>query len=447
MKKVVYSAIFNNYDSIKDPIVVNPDWEYILFTDDPNLRSDWWRIFVVDHTSIDLDSFDHLFPTARHVKIMTPFYYKWDVALWVDGSIALNQDPEFFLNKLGEGDFLFRPHPTRKNVYEEISAVARLRGDPEFMEHQKTFDYYNMPHDSGMYETGVYMVRNTQISSLFSKQWMDKTEEFGMRDQIALPYILHRISQKPSISTFTDEDYFTSVALYNHATPSKPKVHYITPYAPDFNLGGAYNEACDRIPDGDWIGIGDGDACFLNPRWGKQIQDTINKYPEGVLFGCLTNRLRGIEQLVGGKFSESSNILEHKKISDHLERNYYAFAEEAKNPIAGLLMVFPKWLWEKIKFKQGLIGIDTDFGLRAQQYGKTYIIKGIYMFHYYRLAEGANYTDHLVTHELPKKRVLDVEEIRDIGDVIKILQSMQISPTDEQFKKMSEDQKKFFKAK
>src|SRR5690625_7119636 len=45
---VVYTCNFGRYESVKPPVVVEPDIRYILFTDDPSLRSDVWEIRILE---------------------------------------------------------------------------------------------------------------------------------------------------------------------------------------------------------------------------------------------------------------------------------------------------------------------------------------------------------------------------------------------------------------
>jgi len=39
MRKVIYTAITNNYDILKDPIAVSDDFDYICVSDNPNLKT------------------------------------------------------------------------------------------------------------------------------------------------------------------------------------------------------------------------------------------------------------------------------------------------------------------------------------------------------------------------------------------------------------------------
>lgn len=75
MRKVLYTAIFGNHDKLKEPVVTN-GWEYILFTNNRELKSDIWDIRYVDCLKMEMTNkdgvkliVDDLAKSARNVKI------------------------------------------------------------------------------------------------------------------------------------------------------------------------------------------------------------------------------------------------------------------------------------------------------------------------------------------------------------------------------------------
>ena len=48
MKAVVYTAIFNDYDWLKEPVIVPENIDFICYTDSKTLKSKHWRIVRVD---------------------------------------------------------------------------------------------------------------------------------------------------------------------------------------------------------------------------------------------------------------------------------------------------------------------------------------------------------------------------------------------------------------
>ena len=64
-KKVVFTAIFGNYDNLKTPEYINPDWDYVCFTDNKNVESD---VFI-NHRSRSPFYRDHSFIQVVHLLL------------------------------------------------------------------------------------------------------------------------------------------------------------------------------------------------------------------------------------------------------------------------------------------------------------------------------------------------------------------------------------------
>ena len=67
-KGVVYSAIIGDYDRVKEPKYVDPDFDYILFTDNPNLQTKIWKVRLIDNSE-QLDSVR----LSKRIKLVLKF--------------------------------------------------------------------------------------------------------------------------------------------------------------------------------------------------------------------------------------------------------------------------------------------------------------------------------------------------------------------------------------
>ena len=61
---VVYTAIFNNYDKLKDPLIVDKDVDYVCFTDSQDVVSNIWKVIKINEFHRDSRR------TARLIKIL-----------------------------------------------------------------------------------------------------------------------------------------------------------------------------------------------------------------------------------------------------------------------------------------------------------------------------------------------------------------------------------------
>lgn len=179
------------------------------------------------------------------------------------------------------------------------------------------------------------------------------------------------------------------------------KIHYSNPYSTEKNIGKALNEFCAIVPDGDWICLQDGDMMYLTPDWGKQIEEVVKKHGRNYsLIGCMTNRLGRKIQRHNEVFSNDFDIRNHLKIAEELRDKNWSVVEDItkKRKIAGMFMLFPKSLWNKIKFQENCINFDDRFCQDIIKVkGKLGLMKGLYVFHCYRIWSD---TPHLYVRHL-----------------------------------------------
>lgn len=160
----------------------------------------------------------------------------------------------------------------------------------------------------------------------------------------------------------------------------------ITPFATDKNFGKAINDACERFNDDEWILLTDGDINFLTPNWGRQIAEVIEKNDYS-LYGCVTNRLAMPTQRHNGEFSDNHDMLHHCEIAKQRETDRWCEVTDitSKKIVAGMFMLFPKTLWNKIKFQEKTLHFDSLFSKAVvAQGGRLGLIEGLYAYHFYR---------------------------------------------------------------
>lgn len=169
------------------------------------------------------------------------------------------------------------------------------------------------------------------------------------------------------------------------------KVWYSNPYSTEKNFGKALNDFCELVPDNDWICLQDGDMMYLTPDWGVQIEAAIKKYGQNFsLIGCVTNRLSKHKpiQLVPGVDYDNHDMRYHYQKALELKEKHYAEVEDItdKKYIAGLFMLFPKRVWNKVKFKENINYFDHQFSTDViKAGGRLGLMKGLYVYHLYRI--------------------------------------------------------------
>lgn len=394
MRRAIYTVITGNYDTLRPPLVRSLEYDYICFTDNADLSCDGWEMRRIDPAEDPCRQ-------QRAIKIMPHKYLpEYQQTVYIDGSHQQIGDFGTFLDQEFSGSWLLKLHPSRKCIYQEGEACIKLGKATKEAVHSQLHAYLaeGMPADAGLYETGV-MVRDNQADvNAICEDWYSEIEKHTHRDQLSLPAVLRRHRYQPqTIGARTITRFFI---IHKHSRGTTPRIWHSTPFAADKNIGRAYNDFCEMVPDGDWICLRDGDSMFLHPFWGKQIQDVVmNQGQDYALLGCITNRLKSTRQLYGNAFSEDPDILNHKRIADELYSTKYNSVRNAGHQIAGVLMLFPKSTWKRVKFAENTIHFDTLFSQAVLQTGgKVGIMEGVYSFHFYRFdqPDPANYKDHLL---------------------------------------------------
>jgi hypothetical protein len=177
------------------------------------------------------------------------------------------------------------------------------------------------------------------------------------------------------------------------------KVYFRTPYSTNKNLGEAYNEEMDMIPDGHSACFTDGDILFLSHDYGHIITEYANRYPNAVLT-CWTNRIHKLAKDQLNPKIQSSDIRDHLKVEQGLSG-----VTICNGPVSGFLMVIPKHIWQKFPFSEtnfynsaqpNLLGVDNEWTNRIRSNGVQVLrMNGVYVWHTYRLLSDGTDKSHL----------------------------------------------------
>jgi rRNA processing protein Gar1 len=127
-RKVVYTCISGNYDTLKDPTVVTPGWEYICFTDQ-KVISNVWTIRPLPKEIVEDKSLTQV-KRQRIVKIQPwRFIGACDVCVWVDANLKIIGNIDDMIGMVGDSYLATITHPDRKDIYQESKAILRYRKD------------------------------------------------------------------------------------------------------------------------------------------------------------------------------------------------------------------------------------------------------------------------------------------------------------------------------
>lgn len=189
----IVTAVSGAKDRLEPPANRFESADYLVYTDDPDLRVEGWEVRQLPQWSTD-----PVFARRRHaraVKILqTMLVPGYDFYIWHDGTHEVVTDPaEMVLRFLptDEHHFAVYRHKSHRCIYEEARRILKVRLDNPELVHRQIRDYRKagMPRDAGLWETGVLIRRNSEVTRQLELAWWDHLAKYSSRDQLSLPFV------------------------------------------------------------------------------------------------------------------------------------------------------------------------------------------------------------------------------------------------------------------
>ena len=192
MGSVVYTSIFGDYDTLKDPIVYSDGIDYICFTDNADIKSDFWRVVYIKNENPD---FEKDIKLARYFKTNFHEYLSsYENLMWMDARITIISDINEYLENLRNKDIVFLKHPNANSIAEEFERVLEGKIErPEIIETIKErYAEFGYIYDNGLISSGVMLFKNNKKTIKFSKEWWEEINDYSHRDQLSGNFVLWR---------------------------------------------------------------------------------------------------------------------------------------------------------------------------------------------------------------------------------------------------------------
>lgn len=199
-KKVIYTAIFGNYDDLIEPLHKEANVDYICFTDNLDIKSKKWTVRYVDNYSNE--SYNML--NRRYKFFPNKFLPEYEQSLYIDGNIQLVNDDyaKLFDEALKCNDIAIPIHAERNCIYDEANACLKFKkGEPEKIEKQMRFyKSVGYPENNGLLENNIIFRRHNDVNIVaLMSEWFEILTIHSSRDQLSLCYLLwkNNINCKP----------------------------------------------------------------------------------------------------------------------------------------------------------------------------------------------------------------------------------------------------------
>lgn len=191
MGKVIYTCITGNYDAIVEPNYITPDWDYVCFTDNPNMTSTHWKIVQVN---LPYDAA----AASRYVKInYQEFLPNYNISIWINGNIQpncnLDEYVDIHLNE--DSDLAISAHLDRNCIYLEIEECIERHKDSKraLLDYEQLLLKNDYPKLNGLVQTSV-IIRKHNIDKLkmFSDDWSYYMLNYYKHDQLYFNYLIEQ---------------------------------------------------------------------------------------------------------------------------------------------------------------------------------------------------------------------------------------------------------------
>lgn len=186
MKIVVVTASIGERRKLLTPQVVNPDVRYVAFADRP-MNHPVWTIKRVDRKLAD-----RCRDAKRYKILLSEIIEDADASIWIDRHCRIMCDPVTAFERFTE-DVGVITH-FRNCCYHEARACRKGKKDSVEIINStvERLRLAGWPSASGLYYGGFILRRHTDTERSFSRLWWDMVSEGTRRDQITLPYCLHK---------------------------------------------------------------------------------------------------------------------------------------------------------------------------------------------------------------------------------------------------------------
>lgn len=194
MKICVYTYVLGGYDELlEQAVAVDSEADFVCFTDDPDMRSETWRIELVTPR----------YPTdvvrsARELKILGHRVLDaYDVTVCIDASVLLRQPPERIVEAWlsDDVDMALPQHSYREQVLDEFDEVVRLNYDDRSRVHEQLLSYSVSDPDALTQKplwTAILVRRRTTEVADAMRLWFDHVLRYSRRDQLSVNVALSR---------------------------------------------------------------------------------------------------------------------------------------------------------------------------------------------------------------------------------------------------------------
>lgn len=194
---VVYTVITGGFDCVRQPEVVDPRFDYILFTDavtSPKIGA--WSVREIGYDCKDLRKKSR-YPKIHPELLLT----EYDASLYIDGNVSITS--QFVYDRCvalaaDRVDWAGIKHQSRDCIYDEMNAIIGLGWvhDYEVLDWYRFLRKEGYPDRNGMFENNIiFRVHSQAVKQVDDIWWWTLEERQVKRDQFSLMYAMWKVPE------------------------------------------------------------------------------------------------------------------------------------------------------------------------------------------------------------------------------------------------------------
>ena len=246
-KYVIYTAMVGGYDEIMQPLVVDDQFDYVLFSNDiKEDRIGVWQVRPIAYNNPDNTRICRYVKT--HPEELLPGY---DASVWMDSNIRIMTSAVYErIVELYESGSLIASmnHLERDCIYDEAFEVIYLRFEKEkvAVDWCRRLRKEKYPRHNGLYETNVmFRKHKTNLISETNVMWWECIDKYSKRGQLSFNYVLWKLGVDCEcfLNTSLNARNSADFSIVTHKNESKKVYSYVKD---EWLLKYAYKKPCKK---------------------------------------------------------------------------------------------------------------------------------------------------------------------------------------------------------
>ena len=230
MKYVVYTSLTGGYDNLNQPLAVDPEFDYICFSNDiPAGRTGMWDVRPIPFSHKDK------LVESRYAKLLPHVVIpEYECSVWIDANIVITGEQfyQYVRRHIRDEHSLIAQvnhiHEGRDCIYDEIESCVRY-GKLGLIDALTQYSHLrrdHYPRHNGLYENNlVFRRHNDPFVKDISEQWWSEFMRYARRDQLSLNYIYWKKGYVPGLLLPENEcarnvDYLQYILHLSQPDPS-----------------------------------------------------------------------------------------------------------------------------------------------------------------------------------------------------------------------------------